>query len=529
MALLEQLHRTELLSAYPSARALEADIAQRFGVAPERVVVTAGADDALDRACRALLGAGRELVLPVPTFEMLPRYARLTGATVCEVPWSAGPYPLTEVLSSVGANTSAIAIVSPNNPTGSVASSADLKRLAQAAPNAALLVDLAYAEFADDDLMSTALALDNAIVFRTLSKAWGLAGLRVGYVITNSAVATALRTVGQPYAVAGPSLAIARRWLEIGDPTTRAFITRVRSERNQLEKLLGSLDVGTQPSQANFVLARVANPAWLEDGLAGLGIAVRRWPEREALADAVRISCPGNARRFERLTAALSTTLAPQALLFDLDGVLADVRDSYRRAIKETAGQFGVRIDDDAIAQAKAAGDANNDWALTQRLMEAAGTKVSLADTTAAFEQIYQDGKLWQRETLLCDRNWLAALRKRIPLGIVTGRPRRDAARFLEQHDISALFDTVVCMEDAAAKPNPAPVQRALDELRINRAWMIGDTPDDVRAARAAGVVPLGFVQREIRAQDPEATVSLAAAGAARILDRLEALEEVLP
>lgn len=520
--LFAELASPELLRRYPDARALEAKLAARLGVTPERVLATCGADDALDRACRALLFRGRELVLPVPTFEMLPRFAALLGATTREIPWPSGRYPLEAVLGAVNENTAAIAVVSPNNPTGATVTRDELVRLARAAPEVALLVDLAYAEYADEDLTSLALELPNAIVFRTLSKAWGVAGLRVGYAVARPEMIGWLRAAGGPYAVTSPSIALASAWLDRGEPSMRAAVTQVRDERERLRQQLDTLGAAALPSQANFVMARPRDAGWLRDGLAGLGVAVRIWPGHPQLDGLVRIGCPADEAKYRRLEAALDAVLAPEALLFDVDGVLVDVTHSYRRAIAETAASFGVDVTEDDIARAKAAGNANNDWVLTQRLVEARGIAAPFDEVKARFEDLYHGttGRpgLSAAETLLVDPALLGRLAQKRPLALVTGRPRRDANEFLDRHALRPHFRAVVCMEDAPLKPDPAPVRRALEALGVRSAWMVGDTPDDVRAARGAGVVPLGFGGR-----------GLVEAGAARVLASLEELERYLP
>lgn len=520
-----------VLREYPAAGELEKRLAERLGVEPARVLVTAGADEGLDRACRAFLAPGRDLIVPVPTFEMLERYARLAGAGVVTVPWPAGAYPRAAVLGAITPQTAAIAVVSPNNPTGAVASAADLEALSAAAPRALLIVDAAYTEFADEDLTPVALRLPNAIVVRSLSKAWGLAGLRVGYAAGPPRLIDALRAAGSPYSVSGPSIALAAAWLERASGEVRRFVARVRDDRRALSRLLRELGAEPLSSQANFVLARFRDSAWVGDGLAGLGIAVRALPGRSELDGLLRITCPGNAASFERLTAALRTVLAPQALLFDLDGVLADVSGSYRRAIIETAASFDVQIDAATVARAKAGSGASNDWELTRRLLGERGACVAAEEVRRRFELLYQGRPgapgLRQAERLTVCPDPLQRLAARLPLAVVTARPRADAESFLNAAGVSRFFKTLVCMEDAPSKPSPAPVRLALERLGVTRAWMVGDTPDDIHAARAAGVVPVGVV-----APGDDATETVAAlvqAGAARVMNNLSELERLLP
>jgi histidinol-phosphate aminotransferase len=295
-------------SRYPDAAPLESAIAERLGVDPARVVVTAGADEALDRACRALLAPGRRLVLPVPTFEMIPRYALLAGAEIVEVPWR-DRWPLDAVVEGAREGADLVAVVSPNNPTGAVATRDELQRLADALPSTPILVDLAYVEFADDDPTAEALAIPRAIVFRTFSKAWGLPGLRVGYAVAPPEIAGWMRAAGGPYPVASVALALAGAWLERGGEAMRAFVARVRDERAALERLLAERGAVVQPSQANFVFARFRDAGRVRDELARRGIAVRIFPGLPGLEDALRLTLPGEAAAFARVVRAFEEIL----------------------------------------------------------------------------------------------------------------------------------------------------------------------------------------------------------------------------
>ena len=533
-ALLEALAALdpEALRRYPDASALEATLAGRVGVAPERVIVTAGADEAIDRVCRAYLGTGRTMLLPEPTFEMLDHFAALARGTLARVPWPSGPFPLAAFLDRLDEVPAVIAVVSPNNPTGATASAADVRRLAQAAPTALVLLDHAYIEYADEDLTAAVLDLPNVVVLRTLSKAWGLAGCRIGYAIGSAAVIATLRTAGGPYPVAAPSIALALQQLADGDAALRDHIARVREERFALCGRLAALGLEPLPSQANFILLECGVLApFLTAALAALGVVVRSFPNRPGLTSALRITLPGNAAAFERLVAALETALAPEGLLFDLDGVLADVQYSQRAAIVATARSFGVAVTSAQVATAIRTGDAANDWRVTRRLIEDAGRRVSLDDVTARFQSLYLGENstpgLREREVLIPSSSLLERLAVRRPLAIVTGRPRAEAQWFLERAGVAHLFGTVVAMEDAPPKPDPAPVRLALERLGVRRAWMIGDTPDDVRAAAQAGVLPLAVV-----APGDEPSLAVAAlwdAGAARVLGPLTDLLELLP
>lgn len=531
LAALADADADTILRRYPDRSRLEAALAERFGVDPRQVIVTAGGDDALDRACRALLAPGRRLVFPSPSFEMIERYARWTGAEVTHVAWPTPAWPLDDVLAAVGPDVTAIAVVSPNNPTGGEIDADGLLALRAATEGVVLLLDHAYVEFSDTDLTSLALSLPDVIVFRTLSKAWGLAGLRVGYAVGPVWLIDALRAAGNPYSVSGPALFLAEHRLTHGAEATRAFVDRVKNERAVLDAQLRRHGLDVARSSGNFSFARSPRVPWLRDALAGLGISVRTWPGRADLADATRITLPGEPDVFDALTHGVEAALAPEAILFDMDGVLADTSRSYRAAIVETAAAFGVTVTQADVQAKKARGNANNDWILTMELLADAGVSVPLVEVTAAFEARYQGTPaqpgLKASERLLLSRDTIADLASRFRLGIVTGRPRSDAAYFLDLHGLGAFFPVRVCMEDGPLKPHPAAVEQAMTLLGVRHAWMIGDTVDDVRSARGAGVVPVGVVApgEHLDRVGPV----LLAAGAARVLSATTDLLELLP
>ena len=525
---------------YPDPSALERRIAEARSVDPDRVLVTAGGDDAINRLCLATLEPGRSLLQHTPTFTMIEHSARLAGAEARSVPWMRGPFPLDAFLAEIREGVGLVALVSPNNPTGASIGLSDIRAVASRAASvgAMVLVDLAYAEFAGEDPTDDVLTLGNTVVVRTLSKAWAMAGLRVGYAMGPADVLEWCRATGGPFAVSGVSLAAAGAILAAGARPDVAMVRRIADERARLGEILSDLGARPIESRANFVLGEWPDRGralWVRDALAGLGIWVRCFSDG-ALGHTTRITCPGDDAAFERLERALRVARAPEAILFDLDGVIADVSRSYRAAIGRTIESFGGSVTPAEVAAAKRVGDANNDWVLSRRLLERQGIGVALEEVTARFEAFYQgddsgDPKsgLWRTESLLLERASLERFRAAGAgrIGIVTGRPRRDARRFLETNGIADLVDTLVCMEDGPPKPAPGVVRLALDRLGVSRAWMIGDTVDDVRAARAAGVVPIGVIAP---GDDPLTTTdALLDAGGARVLARVEDTLELLP
>lgn len=517
----------ESLRCYPSNRELGAAIATWLDLDAAQVLLTAGGDEALDRICRWSLRAGGHAILPWPGFEMTRRYLAMTAAKTELIAWENERYPIEEVLAAVRPETRLIVITSPNNPTGGVACADDLERIAAAAPQATLLVDLAYAEFADEDLTEAALAIPQAVVVRTFSKAWGLAGCRVGYTLGSPESIRALAAVGGPYPVAGPSLALAKARLESGLKAMQEGVRATKLRRAELADCLEELAWKPRASQANFVCCEPAKPILARDALAGFGIAVRAWPNQAGLTRLMRIGCPTSESDQARLLQALRCIAQPEALLLDMDGVLADVSRSYRNCILETARGYGVEVDLQQVQAAKEQGGFNNDWILTRELLARAGVDVSLEEVTQRFEAIYQgtasEPGLRRTETLIGEqstRDCLRRLAQRKPLAIVTGRPRADAARFLQEQGIAEFISVLIGLEDAPNKPKPDPLILAMQKLGVERAWMVGDTVDDITAARAARCLPIGF-----RAPAP----ALYSAGAAWVLDQLEQVETLLP
>lgn len=306
----------EAMRRYASPGAIEARIAARNGLDPAQVIVTNGGDEGIDRCCRLMLAPGRRAIVHDPTFEMIERSARLTGAAVTRVPWAQGEFPRHAFLAAATASGDAparlLAVVTPNNPTGLTASLDDVLVLADACPRAMVLVDAAYVEFHDPAFPATVMdaGRPNIVVVRTFSKAWGLAGLRCGWLAGPAPLIAGLRAAGGPYAVSGGTQAVIAALLDAGVRPDPIYLGRVDVERRCLSGAFAAAGAVVPESRANFVnpvLRSAVDAARVADGLAADGIAVRRFGGDRG--SELRVTCPGDADDWGVLRASLAVHL----------------------------------------------------------------------------------------------------------------------------------------------------------------------------------------------------------------------------
>jgi histidinol-phosphate aminotransferase len=247
----------EDLARYPEREPVEKLAARYLGIDSEKIMLTNGVDEAIHLLCEAYLEPGDEVLIVTPTFSMYEIYAAATGANVVRVQCDHDfKFPLTKLLHSVKPTTRLIAIASPNNPTGTVATREQLLQIANAAPDAALLVDEAYFEFHGQTVIHDIEAASNLFVTRTFSKTYGLAGLRIGILAGPREQMPALRRVASPYNVNAVALAALPVALEDTEHID-CYVSQVRSGREQLGRALQILGITYWPSQANFLLLKV--------------------------------------------------------------------------------------------------------------------------------------------------------------------------------------------------------------------------------------------------------------------------------
>ena len=262
----------------PHQKALKGEIAQLKGVTPEQVFVGNGSDEAIDLCFRIFCEPGVDNVVAIaPTYGMYAVAAAINNVAVREVPLEAETYALNvpAMLAAADAHTRLMWVCSPNNPTGNAFSLQQLETLANNF-SGVLVVDEAYIDFSSQPSMLTVLSKHpNVVVLQTLSKAWGMAGLRLGLAFASPMIAGIFARVKYPYNVNAPTQTEVAKRLH-AEPHD-AHVAEVCSQRQWLATELAKMPcvLKVYHSDANFLLVKVTDADAIYDHLVANGIIVR--------------------------------------------------------------------------------------------------------------------------------------------------------------------------------------------------------------------------------------------------------------
>jgi HAD superfamily phosphatase len=180
-------------------------------------------------------------------------------------------------------------------------------------------------------------------------------------------------------------------------------------------------------------------------------------------------------------------------LIFDMDGVLVDVTESYRESIAQTVKHFtGVEVTREQIQDYKNQGGWNDDWKLSHHIIKQAGKEIPFETAKDYFQSIFLgngEGGLLMREEWVARPGFLEELNRRFDFALFTGRPRAEAALTLSRFAAGLIFEPMICMEDVGnPKPHPEGLKRIVRGSKNRPLYYIGDTVDDARCARDANV-----------------------------------------
>ena len=301
-------HHSIVPARYPSpdADVLRDALMRAHGIAADCLVTGFGSDDVLEMAFRALAGPGRRVAWTTPTFTMVPLFVAHAGAE--GIPVSAAPGGVPDVAALVSANADLVYVCSPNNPTGALMPEPALDELL-ARTRGIVLLDEAYAEFAAGGAARAPRVHPRLVVARTFSKAWGLAGLRVGWAAGAREVVARINALRAPFRVASHSEHAAALALTSDAAWVAARAAEAVAIRDRFGEALRARGLQALPSHANFVLLPVRDAVTTSRELGARGVRVRPFTALDGIGDAVRITI-APWPQMERVVAALVEVLA---------------------------------------------------------------------------------------------------------------------------------------------------------------------------------------------------------------------------
>lgn len=301
--------------AYPEpyADSLKSALASYLGVGAGRITTGCGSDAVLDAALRAFGEPGARVAIPEPTFPMAAAFARANALEPVGVALTEGYQPDPDVVRATGARV--VYLCSPNNPLGVSCEAERVVAIARSM-DALVIVDEAYAEFAGRSLLPLVETHENILVLRTFSKAFGLAGVRLGYGVGAPAVVEHIERSRGPYQVSAPAIAAGRAALVSDAAWMRERVATAIAARARLVRALRSRGFRPLPSAANFVLVPMRHAAAVADAMQRRGVAVRACsglravspPLVDTAGDALRITV-GPPAEMRAALAALDTAL----------------------------------------------------------------------------------------------------------------------------------------------------------------------------------------------------------------------------
>jgi histidinol-phosphate aminotransferase len=245
---------------YPEYGGLKRAAAEAWNVTPEMVMPVNGADEGISLLIRGFTGPGDAVVLPVPAFPMYRIYADLCGTPVIPVPLTQDFALDLEATAKAVPKGAVLSLSSPNNPTGRAISEADLLALLEVAAGKPVLMDETYAPYACQDFAPLLASYPNLIILRTLSKAYGMPGLRCGFILADPRVISRMDVLRSPLNVNAVSATLGARLLT-GDPEFRDRIRLAVEARISLQARMESAGIPTVPSDAHFFMAKLGGKA----------------------------------------------------------------------------------------------------------------------------------------------------------------------------------------------------------------------------------------------------------------------------
>lgn len=549
----------ELVSMYPEYGELLEKLATRFNLQSENVTLTNGSDEAISLIANTFIEHGQDSALiSTPCFFMIKQCLRLAGAKLQEVFVDRNlQFDLDGIEAALKCSPKLAMFATPDNPTGSVIPTEVIEQWCRNYPDVLIVIDEAYGEYAGTTVIPLVSKYENLLVLKTFSKAWGMAGFRLGMVVGNARLIEFIKRIKLPYSVNAAAVLTALKLLQ-REPDVVARVAETVKLRSRLASFLTERGYLVRETNANWCLVGAGFLAQeFADFTASKNLLVRnrstsvfsRFSSSASACDQepfepmwgqIRVSA-GNAEEVAQFEKIVDEFRKSYALIFDLDGTLVDTSKSFDRTVEYVVEKFsGTKLDLADLAALRREGGFNDDWVASQELLKRRGFQVDLKEIAREGERYYLSIAT-DSEELLLPISLLERLRKRHPLYIVTGRTRAEYAPVWGER-LDPLFERVYCVDDVPgcrAKPNPDYLLQVLKDSGITRGAYVGNAVDDMQAACAAGLTAIGVAEVLLAGADTNAAQPVAAeqncqrtalqnAGAHAIISNCRELEALL-
>ena len=494
------------ISFYPFYGELSQKIADYQGFGVDNIKVTNGADESIQAIIQTYLEKDEALLTIDVSFEMPVIYTQIQGGEVIKVPFEKKwEFPIDNFVKELSnPKVKVVYLASPNNPTGNLIEENDIKRILEKAQNKVVLIDETYANYSGTTYKKYVNEYDNVFIVRSFSKDFALAGMRLGYIISNAENIKNLKKVVSPFSV--NAFAMQAGIAALSDVQYFENVKQeILSSKDELKVFFEQLGAKVYSSNANFLLVDFGKKAeFIHNKLQKENIAVKLFKKGSLLEGHLRITIPTKAG-VEKIK---QTLRIKPALVFDMDGVLVDARKSYRVAIEKTYEYFAKKqVTQQEIQDAKNLGGLNNDWDLTQYLLKKSGVEVLYKDIVEVFQKIYWDNGngVINNEKPLFERNVFEELSKDYNLSIFTGRLRAEAMFALEKFNAVDLFFPILTTDDipeGMGKPNPFGLNLTKEMTIASNYTYFGDTSDDILAAKSANYDAVGVLPPQDKSKE---------------------------
>jgi histidinol-phosphate aminotransferase len=510
------------VNSYPEYGAFTKRIADLYGVSEKSVTLTNGSDEGISVIASTFIEPNVDgAVVSDPCFSMIPHNLIISGAKLIRVPVRTDlSFDVEGISAALATGVKLAMFATPENPTGAVLQPEQVVKWCEKFPATLFVIDEAYGEFGPGSMLSLISRFDNLLILKTFSKAWGLAGLRLGLVFGQEQVIELLERVKSPFSVNAAAIWSAGQLLDKADQVkdkARKQIDRLAALAPAIQErgfgvvtgsansLLMSAGIHahklTSLCKENSVLVRnrsgsAVPPFSVSDN--GSGNAEVKLSSRFPLWGKIRVNV-GTESEHDRFLKVIDRFRGSYGVIFDLDGTLADTSRSFDRAVHDLVlAHSGKELKEGELNSLRAEGGFNDDWVATVELLRRRGVATTYTQIAPEGLKRYLEVAP-ASETLMCDLEMLARLRRRHKLFIVTGRARCEFEPVWGSI-LTPAFDGIYCVDDRPdLVPKPAPdfLQAVMKDFSLTDGVYVGNAVDDMQSAVAAGIERIGVTTEQ--------------------------------